>query len=610
MGGVAAAGAGVKIVSKLRCPARQLPVVTLVTASSFYFACIVWLGMFGLFMSRSLWMVGFLGCCVVGTAQEVVPTVTDDPAGEVGDRGLGSSDPIHGIQSQAMAEGQSTVAHWGVAGDRYSSWVTHSNRLIPVYTFGLTLGSLRSEGSAYSDPDRLEKLYGQVPQNTLNPTALYFDQTDIYRLQMAAVDAGYSNIILMVFDGMDWQTARAAALYRAGGVAQQSGRGRGLSFQDNRRMWTDFGFVVTSPWASDAKFDVNAQTVLSAPSKSTGGYDPRRGGEYPWQEQSKSDYLLGLDKEVPHTVTDSASSATSMVTGIKTYNGAINVKPDGTHLVPIARVLQSEQEFKVGIVTSVPVSHATPGAAYANNVSRKDYQDISRDLLGLPSSSHRREPLPGVDVLLGGGWGEDVKEDANQGDNFLPGNKYLHQEDIDRVNVQRGGDYVVVQRKEGKPGKKRLAAAAQRAADEDYRLLGYFGTKKGHLPFRTADGEYNPASDVSGKEDYSQGDIDENPTLAEMTHAALLVLEQAIDGFWLMIEAGDVDWANHSNNLDNSIGAVLSGDEAFRVVIDWIDENNAWGYTAVIVTADHGHFLVIDDADRIIEAGKTGRAKR
>jgi alkaline phosphatase len=458
----------------------------------------------------------------------------------------------------------------------------------------------------------LEKLYGRVPQNTVNPTALYFDQTDIYRLQMAAVDAGYSNIILMVFDGMDWQTARAAALYQRGGVAQESGRGRGLSFQDSRRMQTDFGFVVTSPWSTGAKVDVNSQTVLSGPTESTGGYDPLRGGEFPWHEQSKRDYLLGLDKEVPHSVTDSASSATSLVSGVKTYNGAINIRPDGTYLVPIARALQDEQEFKVGIVTSVPVSHATPACAYANNVTRKDYQDISRDLLGLPSSAHRREPLSGVDVLLGGGWGEEAKKDAAQGDNFLPGNQYLHQEDIARVDVRSGGEYVVVQRKEGKPGRKRLMAAAQRAADEDHRLLGFFGVNKGHLPFRTADGRYNPAADVSlsGAETYSQDDIDENPTLAEMTRAALLVLEQAIDGFWLMIEAGDVDWANHSNNLDSSIGAVLSGDEAFNVVMDWIDENNAWSYTAVIVTADHGHFLVIDDADRIIEAGQAQRANR
>jgi alkaline phosphatase len=150
-------------------------------------------------------------------------------------------------------------------------------------------------------------------------------------------------------------------------------------------------------------------------------------------------------------------------------------------------------------------------------------------------------------------------------------------------------------------------SAARRAADEELRLLGLFGTKGGHLPFRTADGKYNPTFDVKGTERYSEADVTENPTLAEMTQAALLVLEQAIDGFWLMIEAGDVDWANHANNIDSSIGAVLSGEEAFRVVMDWVDENNAWEYTAVIVTSDHGHYLVIDDANRFVEAGKATR---
>ena len=62
---------------------------------------------------------------------------------------------------------------------------------------------------------------------------------------------------------------------------------------------------------------------------------------------------------------------------------------------------------------------------------------------------------------------------------------------------ERGGEYVVVQRQEGKPGGKQLMAAAQRAADEDHRLLGFFGVNKGHLPFRTADGRYNPAADMS-----------------------------------------------------------------------------------------------------------------
>ena len=503
----------------------------------------------------------------------------------------------------------SDACHWGHIPDRYSTWTNHSNRLIPVYTFGLTLNALRAEGSVYSDPGRLKILYGQVPEGSVNPTAMYFDQTDIYRLQVAASDAGYSNIILMIFDGMDWQTTRAAALYKTGRLAYERGRGTGLSFQDFRHLPTDFGLVVTSPLLSGAKTDVNAQTVISAGSESTGGYDVNRGGRVPWDEQSGRDYLLGIDRERPHSVTDSASSATSMTTGAKTYNGAINVTRDGKQLVPLARVLQEEQEFLVGVVTSVPVSHASAACAYANNVSRKDYQDIARDLIGLPSSAHRDEPLPGVDVLLGGGWGEEKAEDKLQGDNYLPGNPYLHQDDISRVDVKNGGDYIVAQRRSGKSGRKTLMRAAQRAADLDQRLLGIYGVKGGHLPFQTADGKYNPTNDVKGAEEYSPEDIFENPTLADMTEAALLKLEQAVDGFWLLVEAGDVDWANHSNNIDNSIGSVLSGEAAFNTVMEWIDANNAWTYTAVIVTADHGHFLVIDDPSRIARAGQEASSK-
>ena len=65
-------------------------------------------------------------------------------------------------------------------------------------------------------------------------------------------------------------------------------------------------------------------------------------------------------------------------------------------------------------MTSVPISHATPAAAYSHNVSRSDYQDLSRDLLGLPSISHRELPLPGIDVLLSAGWGEIVEADGTR----------------------------------------------------------------------------------------------------------------------------------------------------------------------------------------------------
>jgi len=85
------------------------------------------------------------------------------------------------------------------------------------------------------------------------------------------------------------------------------------------------------------------------------------------------------------------------------------------------------------------------------------------------------------------------------------------------------------------------------------------------------------------------------------------VLETKPNGFWLMVEAGEVDWANHANNLDGSIGAVLSGDAALAAIFNWIEQQQAWDDTAVIVTADHGHYLVLNDPAAIAAAGARAR---
>ena len=524
-----------------------------------------------------------------------------------------SADPFKDLQSGGIREQHSDVLHWGPRRDPYSSWVQHSNRLIPVYTYGITLDPVREAGSPYVDAGRIERLFGGSLDATRQLSVRYFDQTQIHDLQWAALERGFTQIIVMVFDGMDWDTTRAAAVAAdpnascvGGDCLYRSGRGSGLRFQDERRTQTDFGFFVTTPYTGYAKYDVDRQTVSKVSDRPTGGYDPRLGGGSPWDGDPRVGYLIGEDRATPHAVTDSAASATSLFSGVKTYNGSINVLPDGSHAVPIARRLQAEEDFRIGVVTSVPVSHATPAAAYANNVSRKDYQDLSRDLIGRPSVTHA-EPLPGVDVLIGGGFGEGRGSDPLQGRNFAAGNEYLHQDDLAAIDVDGDahGRYVVAQRTKDADGGEVLAMAARRAADEGHRLLGYFGTRGGHLPFRTADGRYDPTFDMKGSERYTPEDISENPTLAEMTAAALTVLETSIEGFWLMIESGDVDWANHANNIDNSIGSVHAGDEAFAVVADWVDRNRAWDATAIIVTADHGHYLVIDD-----EAALLGMAKR
>ncbi len=519
------------------------------------------------------------------------------------------ADPMAKLQRDAVESGRADWGHWGAAPNQYASWNYHSNRLIPVYTFGITLDELRKEGSAYASEERLQQLYGRVPEDTLNPEATYFDQTDVYRLQQQAIRSGKRQVILVVFDGMDWVTTYAAALYKSGKVGYTEGRGTGLVMQDYRGVETDFGYFVTSARLGDVKDDVDSQTVGGGETPATGGYDPQRGGRFPWEPARSINYLMGLDRSRPHTVTDSASSAVSMTTGIKTYNAAINVDVFGNQVETIAHQLQRDRQMAIGVVTSVPISHATPSAAYSHNVTRKDYQDLARDLIGLPSISHRQDPLPGVDVLLGAGWGEIKRTDSGQGANFVPGTVYYDSADLERVSLQQGGKYVFVQRTAGASGSELVKQAAREAIERQARLLGVFGAPGGNLPYATANGDYTPTIDPQGHRKYNAADISENPTLAEMAVAALDVLAERPNGFWMLLEAGDVDWGNHANNLDNSIGATISGDAAIAAVFDWIEKRNAWDDTAVIVTADHGHYLNLKDPAAIAAAGAAARGE-
>ncbi len=514
-----------------------------------------------------------------------------------------ADDPIAQLQKEAAEANRSEVAHWGPNPEKYSSWTTHSNRLIPLYTFGLSLDSVRGPNSIYRDEEKLRKLYGSLPTETLNPQADYFDQTDVYRLQKEAAAAGKRRIILIVFDGMDWQTTYAAAIAKSGQVGYKEGRGSGLHFQDYRGAETDYGWFVTSPHNDGTNVDVNRQIVTSPGGKTPGGYAWQIAGEFPWSVPTDPGYLIAKGEEVVHAYTDSASSAVSMTAGIKTYNNAVNVDAFGREVLPLARTLQDEG-WHIGVVTSVPISHATPAAAYSNNVHRNDYQDLTRDLIGRPSIFHPGG-VPGVDVLIGAGWGEERDKDGAQGENYSPGNRYLAPEDREAIDVANGGRYVVAERTPGRPGPEVLREAVAAAKQEGHRLFGFFGTRGGHLPYQTADGNYDPvvsakSSGPSPAEEYSEADIQENVTLAEMSVAALEVLEAKGQPWWLLVEAGDVDWANHANNLDNSIGAVLSGDEAFRRIVEWIEAHGGWDETCLLLTADHGHYLVLDRPELLV----------
>lgn len=524
-----------------------------------------------------------------------------------------SPDIVAALQAKAIADGKSSFGHWGTDPDDYTKWRTHSNRLIPVYSFGtkeagegVDLDSYINENSVYRSERGLKRLYGKLPDRTLNPTANYMDQTNIADMQQAAAAAGKKHIILFVFDGMDWETTQAASTYNQKKISYTQGKGTGTHFQEYGANGTaQFGYMVTSPHNDGTTTNPTTQTVDNPGGKVPGGYDASIAGSTPWEQPKDAGYLIvkPADGNARHAFTDSAASATSMTAGVKTFYNAIAVGPSGEQLLTLAHDLQN-QDWAVGIVTSVPISHATPASAYAHNVSRKDYQDISRDMLGLPSVSHKTNPLPGLDVVIGCGFGVTAKKGEAQGDNFEAGNLYLADSDLREVSIKNGGRYVTSTPRKGKTGGKRLQRAAKKAAEGGHRLLGYYGLadNDGHLPYQTANGDYKPVAGnkESGAEVYTEEQVNEQPTLAEMTTAALTVLESRKQNFWLMVEAGDVDWANHANNIDNAIGAVNSGDAAFKVITDWVETHSNWDETMLIVTSDHGHMLQMTDPEQLI----------
>jgi alkaline phosphatase len=528
---------------------------------------------------------------------------------------------------ETACENMPRVYHFGSqkTGGVFSNHTSHTNRLVPVYVFGkkADLRSVTAENSRYRDAEKLKALYGAVPENTVNPCAVYADQSDLYRVQKDAIAHGVKYVFIIWFDGLDWPTTQAAAILKTGKVYSE-GKGSGLIFQDYQADGSSqYGFVVTSPTHDKSVQDVDRQTVSIPVDSMRGGYDAQIAGPNPWTlgplGLQAPGYFKGQSAEeaeragvrstgrILHAYTDSSQSAAEVVSGVKSYNSGLNITDDNRLVTTLFHELQ-DQGWKVGTVTSVPFCHASPAGMYAQNVDRDDYQDIGRAMLGIPGiiqEARQARLYPGLDVVIGTGFGINAKPQdlKKQGRNAVAGNLYLTDTDHAKLHVNNGGKYVCVQTEPGTAGGPSLLRAAMKAAHTGSRLFGFFGAQSfDHLPFRTADGRYDPAPslDRSGRtipaERYSAADLESQPTLAQMTEAALNVLAaQPAQPFLLFVEAGDVDFALHANNLDNALGAIYSGEEAVRVVIQWVETHSNWDDSLLIVSSDHGHYMVLDD---------------
>lgn len=115
--------------------------------------------------------------------------------------------------------------------------------------------------------------------------------------------------------------------------------------------------------------------------------------------QSMPDIALSDTSSLNNWVTDSAAGMTAIITGHKTNNGMLSVlpAPDGSN-VPVKSFLEYAEQrgLSTGVVTNMPIWDATPAATFAHVPSRKDKDQIFRQMLAPRFGD-------GVDVLIGKG---------------------------------------------------------------------------------------------------------------------------------------------------------------------------------------------------------------
>ncbi len=246
---------------------------------------------------------------------------------------------------------------------------------------------------------------------------------------------------------------------------------------------------------------------------------------------------LGMSLHDPDgfLVTDSACSATQLSTGVPSLVRALGVDATGASVPTVLEVARS-RGLATGLVSDTRLTHATP-AGFASHVpSRDDENTIAEQMLAT-----------GPDVMLSGGWRHFAGPDTE-------GSKRT---DRDLIAEAEADGYAVV----------RDRAALAEAGP---RVLGLFAESS----MLDAITERRTRNDAERTE----------PSLTEMAMAAIDRLDEDEDGFFLMIESGQIDWAGHANDAGWLLHEMLRADEMLRAVRSYVEQD---GETLLLVTADH-----------------------
>lgn len=308
--------------------------------------------------------------------------------------------------------------------------------------------------------------------------------------------------------------------------------------------------------------------------------NPNGGEEYqlamdklPWSAFSKT-------YSVNQQTSDSAPTATAILTGVKTKDGIIGLGPsiipdDYASVTPQNRVpsilhVAKQLGKAAGIVTTTTLTHATPGSCYAWSPSRgwesdaniysdsreayrAGYPDIARQLIEF-SEFHG---VPPIDVALGGGRDKFLPKRANKDE---PKGERMDNRDLTQEWVQRFANAAYVS------DRKALLEIDAKKVDH---LLGIFN---------------------SGQMEYSvDRDTNKEPALVEMAAKAIEILSKNPKGYFLMVEGGRIDHGHHAGNAYRALTECIEFDRA----IEYAARNTDPRDTLIIVTADHSHTLTI-----------------
>ena len=292
--------------------------------------------------------------------------------------------------------------------------------------------------------------------------------------------------------------------------------------------------------------------------------------------------VLEADPRVPEYVGDSASGGTAIAAGVVTSRGRIATRAGTGEPVPTVLELAAAAGKRTGIVTTSSITDATP-ASFVAHISRR-FCEGPRAML--PTSTDPRCP---DEMKANGGPGSIAEQLAVSGVDLLLGGGEEHFDQPDEAGVSvlrraREAGYRIV----------RDAAGLRDAADDPGPLLGLFGG--GTLPVEWVGEDGGRARPVQVIGDrviaptpfrcVDNPDFGSRPTLETMTRAALMRLESAPTGFFLMVESASIDKQAHAGNPCGQIGETRALDQAVGVAVAFQERHPD---TLIVVASDHGH---------------------